>query len=79
MPRDNDTDNEKGTDAKLRFSAVIECPECGTEFEGTWEDDAIDVEQIVDPPEGRQKCPNPECGHEFDETYPGWFNYSDAG
>lgn len=77
MPRDNDTAEEH--DQPLRFSAIITCPECGTDFDGEWTDDAIDIEQIVDPPTGDQTCPNPDCMHVFEETYPGWFNYSDAG
>lgn len=74
--RNNDTDLEKGTDAKLEFSANVECPDCALLFEGFWVSDAIDIEQITDPPEGEQLCPN--CGCVFEETYPGWSVYNEA-
>lgn len=74
MPRDNDTDTEG--DALLRFTSLIDCEVCGIEFEGIWTVDAIDVEQLVEPPTGDQKCP---YGHLVEYEYPGWVNYSDAG
>jgi hypothetical protein len=71
--RNNDTDTDG--DALLRFSAQIECEVCAVEFEGQWTADAIDVEQLAEPPEADQRCP---AGHVFSAEYPGWINYSDA-
>jgi hypothetical protein len=79
VPRNYDSDEQAKTGAKLTFSANIDCPECDTVFEGLWVDDAIDVEQLVDPPVNYQSCPNTKCGHRWEEEYPGFFNYSDAG
>lgn len=76
MPRDNDTDLEKGSDAVLRFTGRIDCPTCGTEFEGEWTDTSIDIEQLTDPPVGPQTCP--ACGWAFVAEFTGWTMYSDG-
>jgi hypothetical protein len=72
--RNNDTDTDRG-EKPLRFSAQIDCEVCDAEFEGQWAVDAIDLEQLVDPPQEDQRCPE---GHIFRAEYPGWLNYSDA-
>lgn len=75
------SDSDDKSDKPLEFSGNIECPLCGTLFEGTWFADVIDVEQIagLDDFKGDQTCPNPNCGHVWNEPYCGWWNYSDAG
>jgi uncharacterized C2H2 Zn-finger protein len=79
VPKLNDTDDELHQDKVLRFSENVDCPKCGTLFEGNWIADVIDVEQIagVEDFVGDQTCP--KCGHVFHEDYTGWHNYSDAG
>jgi hypothetical protein len=61
----------------LEFVANVDCPQCGTTYEGHWTDDSITVEDATDPPVGLQTCPG--CGHQHEETYPGWFFHSEAG
>jgi hypothetical protein len=55
---------------------IIECPECGTEFEGSWHDESIDEEQRDEAPVQVQECP---AGHSFSAEYTGWSWLSEAG
>lgn len=77
MPRTYDSDEQRRHGGLLTFSANVDCPECGALFEGTWVDDSIDAEQMVDPPIAMVTCPR--CGGVFEEEYPGFVNYGDAG
>ena len=54
--------------------AVISCPECGTEFEGTWKAPG-DYEEEVE--EDIQNCP--EAGHSFVAGFPGYSFKTEAG
>lgn len=58
------------------MSCMLECPECGEEFEGQWADGSIDPEQRDEAPVQSQACPR---GHVFDAEYPGWSYLSEAG
>jgi hypothetical protein len=57
------------------LAATVDCPECGTAFEGRWLVTG-DVEDMVEPPEAEQECPG---GHRFSEEFPGWSHYVEAG
>lgn len=58
--------------------AIVECPECGTEFEGYWsDDDSLTDEDVTEAPVAQQTCP--ACGHHFDVEWPGWMFRSEAG
>lgn len=56
---------------------LVECPSCDTPFEGHWSDDSMDLEQMDSPPVEDQMCP--ECGKVFEEAYPGWATFGEAG
>jgi RNA polymerase subunit RPABC4/transcription elongation factor Spt4 len=55
--------------------AVIGCPECGTEFEGTWREPDDLGEDF--PEESLQLCPG--CGHSFTAGWPGYSFRTEAG
>lgn len=77
MPRDFDSDAVTRTGELLRFTENVDCGQCGTTFEGTFFDDSMTVEDIVDPPRGRHCCPS--CGHQWASEMTGWTFYSEAG
>lgn len=49
---------------------------CGLEYEGSWHDDSITVQDLREAPESVQECPH--CGHKQMAVYPGWSTYGDA-
>lgn len=61
----------------LRLTALIDCAACGATFEGCWLDDSMSVQDMAEPPEAEQECPN--CGHRQLETFPGWMFNTEAG
>ncbi len=77
MPRNFDSGEQKRTGGRLSFTALVECRECGTLYEGTWYDDSQTAEDMVDAPEAYLECPS--CEHVQLEAYPGWMNVSEAG
>lgn len=60
----------------VKLTAIVECPSCGTEFEGEWTDDSDTLQDMAEAPTQMQTC---ECGKQFEETYPGWTEWSGAG
>lgn len=58
-------------------SAIVDCPSCGVPFEGQWQTDVMDIEQLDGPPECVQTCPT--CRVTFDAEYPGWTEFGGAG
>lgn len=58
------------------LTAVVECPECGVEFEGAWYDGSMDAEQRDEAPVAEQECP---AGHRFEAEYSGWSYTTEAG
>jgi hypothetical protein len=58
------------------LTALVECPECGEDVEGIWEDDSMDEEQRDEAPVATQECP---AGHSFEAQYPGWSWLTEAG
>lgn len=58
------------------LSANIDCPVCGTTFEGVWRPVADTIQDLDEAPVQSQVCPD---GHEFDAEYPGWISYTEAG
>ena len=79
MARDFDSDDiERAEDIQeLRFAENVECPECGTLFEGEWYEPAMSVHDIVEAPEARHRCPL--CALEFTTALTGWTMYTEAG
>ena len=77
MPRTYDSDEQRRQGGLLRFSANVDCEDCGAVFEGMWVDDSLDAEQMTDPPVSEQVCPS--CGWSDEVEYPGFVNYGDAG
>lgn len=59
------------------FSARLDCPACGAEFEGEWSVLLLDLQQLDAPPLGDQTCPH--CRTTFDAEYPGWTFFGEAG
>lgn len=60
----------------MTLTALLDCPECDTPFEGTWHDDSMDAEQRDEAPVQDQQCPK---GHVFKAEYPGWSYTTEAG
>jgi uncharacterized protein (UPF0212 family) len=60
----------------IQLTAYVDCPECGTTFDGVWTDDSIDIQQIVETPVATFTCPG--CGASFEAPYPGWMSWSEA-
>lgn len=56
---------------------MLDCPQCGTTFEGSWHDESMDPEQRDEAPVAGQCCP--DCWHHFEAEYPGWSYTSEAG
>ena len=77
MPRQFDAEEQERTGGILQFSANVDCENCQATYEGTWTDDSISVEDMVDAPVQVQTCPG--CGHQQEEEYPGWMFRSEAG
>lgn len=80
MPRNFDSDEVARSfveGMELQFVENVDCPACGTVFEGEFHDDSITVEDVVDPPVGVHRCP--ACGHEWSSAMTGWTFYSEAG
>lgn len=76
-PKQNDSDDlRRGEGELLRFSANVDCPECGSTFEQIWTDDSMTVEDMVDAPVATAHCE--ECGHEWEAEYEGWMIRSEA-
>jgi uncharacterized paraquat-inducible protein A len=46
---------------RIELHSLLECPECGCEFNGTWIPDATTADQT---------CPS--CAHLFTATWQGW-------
>lgn len=65
-----------GEDGILRMPAIVECPVCEHEQEVVFQAQAIDIEQLRDPPEADVACE--ECDHEWRATYPGFIQYGYA-
>ena len=74
MPREDAAESESGP---LVFAGIVQCDACENEFEGVWMDEAVDYEQLVDPPVGELTCP--VCGQISEYEYTGFWNYDDAG
>jgi hypothetical protein len=55
----------------------VECDSCHLVYEGEWEDDSLDPEDMAEAPVAAQVCPG--CGHSQEEVYPGWAYQSEAG
>jgi uncharacterized protein (UPF0212 family) len=78
MPRAFDSDAvARDEESHLRFSELVDCPQCATTFEGVFTDTSISVEDIVDPPRGRHTCP--ACGVRWESEMTGWTFFSEAG
>jgi len=54
--------------------AVIACPNCDAELEGTWAEPG-DQDCGVEP--GLQECPS--CAHRWEQDYPGYSFRTEAG
>lgn len=61
----------------LGLNVLVDCPECGLSFEGSWwVEDADSMDEIAEPPVEMQECP--ECLHRWDMEYPGWAFFNEA-
>ena len=77
-PRSFDSDEVARADrAPLRFTELVDCPECGKTTEGVFLDFSMSVEDIVDPPIGTHLCPG--CDWVWASEMTGWTFYSEAG
>lgn len=74
MPRDFDSDQPAG---RWLFTEQVDCPVCGTTFEGQFHDDSDTVQDITDAPQSAQTCP--ECAYEWVAAMTGWTFFSEAG
>ena len=74
MPRAFDSDSPGPV---LHFMELVDCPGCGLTFDGDFFDGSMAVEDIVDPPVGRQDCPG--CGRVWVAEMTGWNFFSEAG
>lgn len=76
MPRAFDSDAHQG---RHEFTENVDCPACGTEFEGHFidETDSIDFEDMTEPPRGVHECPH--CQRVFSTDLTGWGFYNEAG
>lgn len=70
--------SRSGDDGILRLPQVVECPKCGIEFDHVFEVEAIDKEQIREPPTAELTCPDEDCGHKWTEEYGGFIQYGYA-
>jgi hypothetical protein len=59
------------------LTAFVDCPACGTTYEGVWQDDSITDQDRDQAPVARQACPACLAGQ--DVEYPGWSWRSEAG
>lgn len=77
MPRS--FDSADGDGLVLRFTENVDCPACGTTFEGVFhdQDQSITVEDMTEPPVGEHECP--ACGHRWASAATGWAFFSEAG
>lgn len=60
------------------FTSIIECPWCCQEFEGCWEADLIDLQQMEAAPQADQECPRCRKVRKS-VAYPGWTFFGEAG
>ncbi len=76
MPRGFDSD-DRG--AAPTFVENVDCPECGTVFEGLFRDfeGSMSVEDMTDPPIGFHVCPH--CQRAWKSEATGWSFFSEAG
>lgn len=75
MPRVSDT-AEDSEDQYIYYTCIVTCEECDMDYDASFSERAMDPEQVTDPPEGDQTCP--DCGHVQHEVCSGWFNYGDG-
>jgi hypothetical protein len=66
-------DSESGDDNLLTLYSIVECPNCGLEFDQTFKTEAQDIEQITDPPTAEVTCA--QCSTEFTATFQGFTQY----
>jgi hypothetical protein len=59
------------------LTAIVECPYCQAESEGTWPDPSLDEQDRAEAPVSLQTCP--ACGWRWYLEYPGWSFQSEAG
>lgn len=55
---------------------IVTCPECDNDQEEMFTAEAIDVEQLRDPPE--KDCTCERCSHVWHQVYPGFVQYGYA-
>ncbi len=73
MPRDVDSSDN----GLLVFFERVDCPACGTTFEGQFRDDSDTVQDLTEAPQGAHECP--ECRYEWVSELSGWTFFSEAG
>lgn len=74
MPRDFDSDQPA---ERCVFTEQVDCPRCGTTFEGLFSDDSDTVQEITEAPQGTHQCP--KCGYQWVSDFSGWTFFSEAG
>lgn len=79
MPRQTDTDLNRGSDDFISFSQLVDCPSCDAPQEVTFPTEARDEDGLADIEPGdlttEVAC---ACGHTFTAEYDGWLNYGSA-
>jgi len=72
----SDSDEQGRSGAPLVLTANVDCESCGAVYQGMWADSSMSLEDMAEPPVAVQSC---SCGHQQEETWPGWCFRSEAG
>jgi hypothetical protein len=68
---------ESDQPGRLVFTEWVDCPACGTTFEGQFFDDSDTIQDLTEAPQGAHECP--ECRYEWVSGMTGWTFFSEAG
>lgn len=79
MPRTGDSDLNRAEDEPITLTELVDCPSCGTTFDGIFPTEARDEDGLADVTEVEAVQHCPACGDTFDASASGWLSYGNAG